>query len=1004
MPDFVGEVCWKPEVVLATVATEAVHPSASVFLATHSPLRIQRRKSADLNAESGLVTETEVLDEFLNSPTDHGVLVAPVIGESGSGKSHLVRWAAANIEETERRRVIYLPKAETNLASVVRALLRGHQGTLSEDLLRVLDRLGNDTSAETLQRRILDELAEAILTTEPRNQHEKFLVGHNRLSALMHDPYLRDHLLTDGSLVPRKAAHAINGRGRDEDDIPLEFTVEDLPLTLTGVHDNASRDTAKVFRALVAQPHMQIAAVSLLNRCIDVAVMKATSLGVGRVQQAFLEIREQLAGKQEIVLLIEDFALIQGVQRDLLDAIVESSATVQGKQRAPIRTLMAVTGGFYRELPATFRTRAEASSPVYELDLAMTGSDAVPDAQITDFVGRYLNAARLGQARIDTANVAAGGEVPNACDRCQFQDPCHSAFGVSQQGYGLYPYNSSALLRAVRSSAPADRPGDFNPRSVLARVIRQGLTEAARPLSDGEYPDQGFAALFPPRPGMPRLGLSAQETLSEFAPAQAQRRQLLLEFWGGAPGDLFNLTPGIHRAFDIPELPKALISDGSVPAMHSTPRDHPPPPGDQHVDPPALRESLATVTRWANGEVRLPQTLANDIRRIVRDAVVNRIEWSDPVTKERASRELGKAFPANAKTVWIEDAAGQNLTLGAPPEIEFKRNAGTALHFQEWLRAKSGATGRTVRGRARLDAIARAHAPRALAELITWQQFDDEHLLATVHMLLIGAAACGHIGELAKANQRVSAVLWDGGGPTRCDSAWRVQRWTELESEHRAARVATVKSLTEAIGTSQGVTGAVHAIDPARLTQLVDAAWRRDPNELRTDQLPAWARPAWTPLARLMTLTREQEDHLREHVAQVRALVPMGVGFQETVAASNAAAKAGENRGLVPAAPAVVAAANTEAASYEFQTITALETALGHLIPPPSNPWVSLITVGRDYGSDPAAIGKYLTETNKWVTAGLERAATQKPVAMTDLDDDIANTLQLWEQLVQEAP
>lgn len=72
------------------------------------------------------------------------------------------------------------------------------------------------------------------------------------------------------------------------------------------------------------------------------AVTKAASLNVGDVGQAFKKIRERLVG-QEIVLLIEDVALIQGVRRDLLDAIIEVGV-VQGEEKyATVRTLMAVT-------------------------------------------------------------------------------------------------------------------------------------------------------------------------------------------------------------------------------------------------------------------------------------------------------------------------------------------------------------------------------------------------------------------------------------------------------------------------------------------------------------------------------------------------------------------------------------------------------------------------------------------------------------------------------------
>ena len=62
---------------------------------------------------------------------------------------------------------------------------------------------------------------------------------------------------------------------------------------------------------------------------------------------------------------------------------------------------MAVTPGYYREsLPETFRTRSEATSPLYEVDIDLAGAD---DEAFIDFVGRYLNAARVGKAALETA-------------------------------------------------------------------------------------------------------------------------------------------------------------------------------------------------------------------------------------------------------------------------------------------------------------------------------------------------------------------------------------------------------------------------------------------------------------------------------------------------------------------------------------------------------------------------------------------------------------------------
>src|SRR5690606_35640802 len=137
----------------------------------------------------------------------------------------------------------------------------------------------------------------------------------------------------------------------------------------------------------------------------------------------------------------------QGVRRDLLDAIHESSI-VQGQEKyATVRTLLAVTPSYYREnLPETFRTRAEASSPSYVVDVQIDGA-RTNDADLVDFVGRYLNAARLGKDVLE-AEGSANKATPNACDVCPFSDSCHSTFGTSEAGHGLYPYNESAVLRA----------------------------------------------------------------------------------------------------------------------------------------------------------------------------------------------------------------------------------------------------------------------------------------------------------------------------------------------------------------------------------------------------------------------------------------------------------------------------------------------------------------------------------------------------------------------------
>ncbi len=112
---YAGYRCWRPDWVDQTISTEAVTASPAVFLATHRPLRIARTpvqatELQDRKAET--VDEAAVLRDFVTRKPVNGVLIMPVVGQSGTGKSHLVRWVREHLGDartaessTSRRRI-----------------------------------------------------------------------------------------------------------------------------------------------------------------------------------------------------------------------------------------------------------------------------------------------------------------------------------------------------------------------------------------------------------------------------------------------------------------------------------------------------------------------------------------------------------------------------------------------------------------------------------------------------------------------------------------------------------------------------------------------------------------------------------------------------------------------------------------------------------------------------------------------------------------------------------
>ncbi|TFV95398.1 ATP-binding protein [Leifsonia flava] len=975
----------------STIATEAASPSDAVLLATHTPLRIRSRGDGDAG---DFITEREFIDAFLNGPVKEGVLVAPVVGESGSGKSHLVRWVYASLEANPLRHVIYLPKAQTSLRDVIERLLRDLPGSQFDEVRSKLGGLSEAVSRETLERKILDELAAAVrdVQVERGDFLTKALVGDRGLYVLLHDPLFREYLLRPESFIPRRAEHALRGRGVDEDDVPPVFTVDDLPLEIANVN-NASDLARAAFRKVSADSQMQVAAVKLLNDHLDVAVMRAANLGVGSIQAAFMALREHLVG-QEIVLLIEDFALIQGIRRDLLDAIIEVGTVGGIEKYAPVRTMMAVTHGYYSSLPDTFRTRAEASSPVYVVDVDMADVSEGTDRTAVNFVARYLNAARLGAKALEDS----APTTPNACERCPLLDACHAAFGASDDGYGLYPYNESALRRAVAITADPERKSMFNPRRVLARMVRGVLTEEASAIRDGRFPTANFLREERARDreqtaarrqrDLPLAELSALD--ERYNEPERTRYLLTFQFWGGVS---FNVRPDVLSAFSLP--PADLQFDEGTtarpPSIENEIQQRP----QAATIPPALQRQLEDVDNWARGG-QLSQETARTIRTVVRRALVADISWVDPIMKAPLGPVLSRAVPDAGQISRSVSIAGarENLAQGISPILRFEQTPANGLLFKSLLHfqvAPSSAPDalielRRISDECRSDVIAR---------VVASMEYERTQLIVAAASLIAGAALLGQLALKPRVRDFVGAALWSGDHYVRADNS-RSDQWLQTEAKYLADRKTAVVAFRAAVGASQGG-GAVHAVDDPRVRDIVTAAAKLV-DSFAVDETPSWAREAEQSRLRLVAVIDRQLSEWDAAVNVIRGEVPEGVSYLGTVDAVKAATEMGTNQGFVRANLVEVESANVAARARDFSSVTQLESAIE--LARASDGLDRWSVVGRAVGDEAVAIAKYLRDTAVWLDAGLRNAEGRDLAGTLDIDADIETVLSKWGDIV----
>ncbi|MEV7421493.1 protein DpdH [Streptomyces sp. NPDC091212] len=1017
MADFRGTLCWDPAAAASTINTEAVSPSRAVFLATHAPLRIKHARILDgkeIAIEGDPIGERAVLTEFMALRADSGALLMPVVGDSGSGKSHLVRWVREELavmqEGANRREVIYLEKSKTSLKAVVSTLIAKADSIELAQLKDDINRFTEGIDEESLARRILNELSEALEATPPQSESRplaRMLVGPGKLAAVLLDPHVRAELLAPGNFVPELAHQLIHNRRDGQADCPEGFSVSDLPLDIRDIQ-SASGMAQRLLGTISTRGDLQGIAVDLLNKHLEAAIKSAANLGAGRLLDAMTQVREEYHRQgKEIVLLIEDFALIQGVQRDLLDAVVEAAHREGKTALAPIRTLMAVTTGYFQSLDETALTRIQAGTGyVYHLDVPFSPEET-GRTEIASFVGRYLNAGRVGRDELERAH---NSEVPNKCLSCSFRTECHAAFGATDEGFGLYPFNESSLVRAVHSTADQHKPWSFNPRAVLGSVVRPVLVEHATALRQGEFPDPAFRQRFRPTKLDRPVSRVVLGYVAEHDTASAERRNLVLEFWGDAPEHATDLHPTILEAFSLEPLGgetdqrRPSAAPGSKPANDSAPKPDTGASKRRDALPGELQRMLETVDDWVTLEGGLDTSTANRIRTVVSAAVLQRYQWNAPLMREVGSTELRRAvWPTKATVVSIEGAK-ENLVGVEDAPITFSRRPKDSWFFDSLLRADREFPARAEDIR-RLAFLAEQHGRDVTARLQRHMEINDDHLIAGFRASLIGAALAGTAWPGMAPAQLLAAALDEGQEWQREDGGLRPKKWMDLLQGHLQARPDLVRQLRHAVGIAQGI-GGVNMVDAARVLPLLDKAASVWDWDVQTLDVPKWVRPAVTGFASWTTVVEDQLHRHAELLHTVRSCQPRGTTGVQTMAALRDALAAAREVGLPLTAEQTrrFDALLQDAKGADWKAVSALEDDLAKAGDAASDSATvhraGMVAAVKDRGDSLILIQQLLVASDDWLDAALASAQARSSGSAGDsAAEDVGQICAEWQAL-----
>lgn len=408
------------ERIAYVVKPDSITASQGDFLATHVAIkRLYLVNKYEFMPTGGKTYSEETVYKryILNEENRHQFIV--VYGQSGTGKSHLIRWFEAkyHYDRPDNEVVLFIRRSDNTLKGTIRQLLATPevQEIANEE---IYDRLVKATVYEEenkLKGRIYHDFINEIEYDDESHEIRLTNVKRKRLTAFLYNEVVQNHLMSLDGPIERIYSKVAENCSVDRDTI-AQFIAEDFLVSADLFEDihraGADPKAEKMARELMADDSGLDDAKKIahyLNQFVNDVIQRCAGIKPGDFKEIFQDIRRELyrIGKN-LTLFIEDVTSFTGVDDALLDAlIVEHTGMNAGENLCRISSIVGTTGDY---LEKKFRDNYKDRITQY----VYIPSNVFDEEGIFEFVGRYMNVISLPESIITSwlKNHAAASEYP----------------------------------------------------------------------------------------------------------------------------------------------------------------------------------------------------------------------------------------------------------------------------------------------------------------------------------------------------------------------------------------------------------------------------------------------------------------------------------------------------------------------------------------------------------------------------------------------------------------
>ena len=390
------------------IRPDVMHNTQGDFLATHVPMKklyitehLTDHAEVPEQDKKHPKTEEDVYEQFMGEKDDDQFVL--VIGDSGAGKSHLIRWinTVHEIRKTENEIVLPIRRADNTLKGTIRQLIELPEvkDLPNRDLYKKLASAANTVPEKELKETIYYQFIIQITNDDGKagdEERERIIskVDRKHLIALLQNSLFKARLMEDDGPIDRIYGKFAENKTSDVNDQAPEFVREDIEINpefrnqiMLGADDKARKIADKLLRDTGFVDSVK----EYLNLFVDRVIQRCAGLEPGDLANVIEEIRQELFRKgKTLTVLIEDITAASGVDNSLLDALLTDKIEYPDKNMCRLNAIVGSTDGYYRE---KFRsnTKGRIHNFVYVPDDLFSGNQN----GLIEFFAKYLNTISL---------------------------------------------------------------------------------------------------------------------------------------------------------------------------------------------------------------------------------------------------------------------------------------------------------------------------------------------------------------------------------------------------------------------------------------------------------------------------------------------------------------------------------------------------------------------------------------------------------------------------------